>query len=220
MTLRTLRWVAVSVALVVAAMALRAASLRASFDHAVHGKLFPLACATCHAGVTEPEATVWPAAESCAACHDGEVAQRVDWTPPTGPPPSNLRFVHQRHAAATADSVSCAQCHNQAGLRGEVHRAVVAQCIDCHQPGGEHLAVADRQCATCHLPLAEATALPVSRVGAFPPRPHTRRPISRSRAMPDLPRSGPRAEARQLPPAAPPAMPRTSASTVTSTPQR
>ncbi len=176
MRARTFRLIVACLALVVAAVALRAASRRPAFDHAVHGKLFPLACATCHAGVAEPEASVWPATERCAACHDGEVAPVVAWTPPAEPPPSNLRFVHQQHAAATADSVGCAQCHNVGGLRSEVHRNVAAQCVDCHQPGTEHLAVADQQCATCHLPLAEATALPVSRVRDFPAPPSHREP--------------------------------------------
>lgn len=161
-----------------------------AFDHAVHAPLFPGGCTTCHAGVATPGAPLWPALEGCAACHDGEIEPRVEWTPPTAPPPSNLRFAHDRHAAATADSVACAQCHAAGDGRGEVHRSAVAQCVDCHQPGTEHLATADRQCATCHLTLAQATGLSRSEVAGFP--------VPASHGAPDFNyrAHGPLAEAR------------------------
>ncbi|MCL4864716.1 MAG: cytochrome c family protein, partial [Gemmatimonadales bacterium] len=81
------------------------------FDHALHAPLFPGGCLTCHAGVSQAGAALWPAIESCANCHDGEVEARVEWQPPTRPPASNLRFAHDRHATATRDSVSCGECH-------------------------------------------------------------------------------------------------------------
>jgi len=138
------------------------------FDHAKHGALFPASCATCHVGASQPGAPLWPAVESCASCHDGEVEARVDWRPPAGPPATNLRFAHDRHATATRDSVACASCHTLADPRGAVHRSAVGQCIDCHQPGGRHLEVTNQQCATCHLPLAEATRLTLTDVAGFP----------------------------------------------------
>jgi hypothetical protein len=50
----------------------------------------------------------------------------------------------------------------------DVRHAVVERCVACHQPGGSHLALADRSCAECHVTLAEATRLSVERVAAFP----------------------------------------------------
>ena len=139
-----------------------------AFDHAAHANLFPGSCLTCHAGVGEPGASVWPRPESCAACHDGEVQPRVEWRVPPEPPPTNLRFAHDRHTRATGDSVSCASCHAPAQAPREVARTVVQQCVDCHQPGTAHLAASDRQCATCHLPLTQATRLTLSDVAGFP----------------------------------------------------
>lgn len=168
---RGVRLAAVSIPLMLAAFGAWAGSRQPAppgFDHEVHAKLFPGSCTTCHLGAAEPGASLWPSVESCAACHDGEVQPVVEWTPPVAPPPSNLRFAHDVHAAATADSVSCAQCHTIADPRADVHRTVVGQCIDCHQPGGQHLDVADQQCVTCHLPLAEATGLSRSQVASFP----------------------------------------------------
>lgn len=168
---RGIRLAVVSIPLVLAAIGAWAGSRQPTppaFDHAVHAKLFPGACATCHLGASEPGASFWPAVESCAACHDGEVQPRVEWTPPVAPPPSNLRFAHDQHALATADSVGCAQCHTITDPRADVHRSVVGQCIDCHQPGGQHLEVANQQCATCHLPLPQATGLSRSQVAGFP----------------------------------------------------
>ncbi len=138
------------------------------FDHALHAPLFPGGCLTCHAGVSQAGAALWPAIESCANCHDGEVEARVEWQPPTRPPASNLRFAHDRHATATRDSVSCGECHAPAEPARAVQRTVVDQCIACHQPNTEHLAVADQQCATCHLTLAQATGLTMSDVAGFP----------------------------------------------------
>ncbi len=138
-----------------------------AFDHAVHTPLFPGSCTTCHLGAAEPGAPFWPNAASCTACHDGAVKPRIEWIPPGAPAPSNLRFTHERHTVATADSVGCVQCHTLADSGRSVFRRLVSQCIGCHQPGGEHLSVANDQCATCHLPLAEATRLSRSDVARF-----------------------------------------------------
>jgi hypothetical protein len=172
MATRGVRLAVVTIPLLLAAMGAWAGSRQPTppaFDHAVHSGLFPGSCMTCHAGVAETGAPLWPTIEGCAACHDGEVQPVVEWTPPTAPPPSNLRFAHDLHAtAAASDSVSCAQCHTIADPKGDVHRSVVGQCIDCHQPGGQHLEVADQECATCHVTLAEATRLSASQVADFP----------------------------------------------------
>ncbi len=143
-------------------------TLPPAFDHALHAPLFPGSCATCHAGVSEAGAPLWPTVENCAACHDGEVEARVEWRPPTEPPPSNLRFAHDAHARATRDTVACTSCHAPEQQPREVVRGVAAQCVSCHQPGAEHLATADLQCATCHLTLPQATRLTLSDVAGFP----------------------------------------------------
>lgn len=145
-----------------------------SFDHAKHRKLFPT-CESCHAGVAEPGQPLFPAAASCASCHDGEVQQRVDWSPPTTPHPTNLKFAHARHSdevrqlRGVDSSLACIACHTEAGTdRMSVKRTVSRQCLDCHWRTEPHLAVADSACATCHLTLAEAVTLSVTEVARFP----------------------------------------------------
>ena len=146
------------------------------FPHDKHVRLFPGTCATCHAGVSTPGETVMPAPVTCTACHDGTVERVVRWTPPAEPPPSNLRFRHDAHARATADSVTCAQCHLPGDPKADVHRARAVQCVSCHVPGAGHLEVAGRACATCHVALAAATRLSPQQVAAFPVPPSHRDP--------------------------------------------
>ncbi len=146
------------------------------FDHPKHTPLFPGSCTTCHLGASEPGASFWPAAASCASCHDGVVKPRIEWAAPAAAPASNLRFTHDRHRVATADSVGCAQCHSRADSGRSVFRRLVNQCIACHQPGAEHLTVANAQCATCHFPLAEAKELSREDVASFPVPPSHRTP--------------------------------------------
>ena len=157
-----------------AAGRLLARRLSPEFDHLKHQDLFPT-CQSCHLGAVEPGYAMWPTAESCSACHDGQIEDRIDWTPPTEASPSNLRFAHGRHrekarAESAPDSLlRCAACHSAQGAeRMDVKHAVVEQCVACHQPGGSHLALPDSACSACHLPLAQATRLTVERVGAFP----------------------------------------------------
>jgi hypothetical protein len=138
------------------------------FDHAKHTPLFPGSCTTCHLGAAEPLASFWPAAARCAACHDGVVKPRIEWTPPGNAPASNLRFTHSRHSVATADTVRCVQCHVLPDSGRSVVRRQVSRCIGCHKPGAEHLSVANDQCATCHLPLAEARGLSQEAIARFP----------------------------------------------------
>jgi hypothetical protein len=146
------------------------------FDHAKHGRLFPL-CTTCHAGVLDPARPLWPTAESCGACHDGRIRPLVEWSPPLGPRPSNLRFTHTDHhervlRRSPADSLlreTCSSCHTEAGTtRMEVTLAAVARCLDCHQLGPLHLAAPDTACASCHVPLAQARVLSPERIQSFP----------------------------------------------------
>lgn len=151
------------------------------FDHWQHRKLFP-SCETCHAGIRESGAAIYPEAASCTACHDGQVERRVTWAPPTAPAASNLDFAHDRHAARVSErrgadsTLACIACHQQAGAPWmEVKRTVSRQCLDCHGQREEHLAVADTACATCHLTLAQATSLTREDVGDFPEPPSHQR---------------------------------------------
>jgi len=159
------------------------AAWRASdrFDHWQHRKLFPT-CQACHPGAQDASKPLWPAAQGCATCHDGTIEKRVEWSPPSGPTPSNRRFSHAGHAEKAdqrlpADSVRCASCHLEAGAPWmAVKRSAVRQCLDCHGIKTEHLAAADSACATCHVTLAEAKGLPRARVGRFPEPPSHRDP--------------------------------------------
>ena len=161
----------IAVSWLIAAGGLVAVAQRArepAFRHESHTRLFPESCTACHVGAIDPAQSFWPAPASCASCHDGEVQPIVVWTPRTESPPSNVRFVHDRHAAVTADSVRCAQCHVQGDPKGEVHVSRAVQCVSCHKPGREHLEVGDLECATCHYPLAEVKRLTSSDVASFP----------------------------------------------------
>ncbi len=155
-------------ALVAGAVTARASGQRQAFDHARHLPLFPGSCTTCHPGAGDPDAAFWPDPARCAACHDGTVERRISWRPPGAVAPSNLRFTHQRHRAATADSLGCERCHLGPEGGRTVIRRQVDRCIGCHVPGSEHFATRNDKCATCHLPLAEAKALSREEVARFP----------------------------------------------------
>jgi hypothetical protein len=155
-----------------------AAAFRADgFDHAEHAKVF-VSCQTCHFAGGDFSAEAWPRPEGCASCHDGTLEKRVDWRPPAGPPPTNLRFSHTKHAdevragAGRDSSLACAACHAERGADWmNVRRAVVENCLSCHRTPGSHFAVADTACATCHVPLWEAPQLAKGRIAewAAPP---------------------------------------------------
>lgn len=167
----------------------------ADFRHETHTPLFPGSCTTCHVGSVDPAASFWPAPAQCASCHDGEVQPRVEWQPRSAPPASNVRFVHQEHAAATADSVPCVRCHAPDNPRGAVHLSRAVDCVGCHAPGRAHLEVGDLECATCHYPLAEARRLTASDVARFPVPPSHQVPSFRfeghgQRALPERPGGG------------------------------
>lgn len=146
------------------------------FPHEKHAKLFPT-CTTCHEGVVESGASVFPDATSCASCHDGTVKPRVVWTPPEGPRATNLRFSHATHATASerknpADSAlaqRCSSCHVPDGAqRMTVRHAVVGQCLSCHGIAGSHFDVDRNACKTCHVSLTEATTLTREAIAKFP----------------------------------------------------
>ena len=146
------------------------------FDHWQHRRVFPT-CQGCHAGAQDSTRSIWPAASDCANCHDGTIEKKIDWSPPGGSRPSNLRFGHLVHAGKAAerlpgDSVVCASCHLAVGAPWmRVRRTEVRQCLQCHDVRAEHLAAANTACGTCHLTLAKATALPRERVARFPTPP-------------------------------------------------
>ena len=151
------------------------------FPHREHANVFPL-CTTCHAGVVEPGAPLWPEPARCTACHDGIVEKRVSWSPRTGPRPGNRRFTHQKHdSAATrhdpADSAmirNCSSCHNETGaMRMAVENAVVTKCFSCHGLKDPHYDAPSRACASCHVKLTEAPGLTRTDIANFPrPRSH------------------------------------------------
>jgi hypothetical protein len=185
---RAVRLLLISAATVTAMVALASPGHRGEdqdrFPHQRHANLFPL-CTTCHAGMVDTSAAIWPQPASCVACHDGAIKERVDWQPRSGPRASNLRFghvVHGRSAAARDAAHSelgrqCVECHAVAGAeRMAVQHAVVGRCLECHQLGSEHLGVADTACARCHFPLAEAPSLSRQQVAGFPEPPSHQRP--------------------------------------------
>jgi len=149
------------------------------FDHAKHRKVFA-ACTSCHRGVSEPGAAMYPDSASCASCHDGTVEKRVTWVPHAGPRHSNLRFSHERHVVAVAghgEAPGCATCHAAAGAGWmNVGAATPERCLDCHRIRTAHLAAPDSACTVCHLPLAQAVALTTADVRTFPVPPSHRDP--------------------------------------------
>jgi hypothetical protein len=144
------------------------------FDHLKHRALFP-SCTSCHVGAApgSQRISLWPDPAGCATCHDGAIERAVAWRPPSLPRRSNLRFDHQRHAAAvTGDAPTCTMCHTEMGAaRMAVRATVVARCLDCHAIRTAHLAAPDTACATCHVPLARAERLTREDVARFPAPP-------------------------------------------------
>jgi hypothetical protein len=155
---------------------------RDRFDHFQHRDLFPT-CAGCHVGVAEGEGPIWPAAGDCTACHDGTVEEKVEWSAPTSPRVSNLRFTHESHAREFrehqgADStIQCGACHNERGQDPmQVRPAVVNNCFDCHGIKDSHLEAPDSTCATCHVQLVQAVRLTRADVSRFPVPPSHKAP--------------------------------------------
>ncbi len=149
-----------------------------AFPHEDHAGLFAL-CTGCHGGISRGDtATFYPNPESCANCHDGEQAERVEWSGPERRP-GNLIYDHADHAAEMEregeEAASCESCHTPAGATrmAVTGRAVPNRCLSCH----EHEATkhyVDASCATCHRPLAE-TGFDRGRIASLPePADHDR----------------------------------------------
>jgi len=163
--------------LTTAAFALGRASVRADdivFPHASHVRLFPIGCASCHAGITTGDSSaMFPAAAQCADCHNGRDAKPVTWTGWRARR-LNLRFDHVRHLAAsdsTGRRLDCVSCHGQGASSTQmtiVARPRPETCVSCHaHPAPSHFAVSS-PCATCHAPLARPGAFSDSAVAALP----------------------------------------------------
>ncbi len=164
--------------LAAAAMALprRDGQVQDRFNHPKHAKLFPL-CTSCHGGVVDSGAPLYPVLRDCTACHDGTIQARVEFLPRSAPVATNLRFTHEVHARSAlrgdpSDStigVRCQACHTvPAAERMAVQLAVVGNCLDCHRLPPDHLAAPDSACAACHVPLTEAPRLSRADVAGFP----------------------------------------------------
>lgn len=156
---------------VAAVAAAPAGAQPSAFPHDKHARLFPQ-CAGCHAGITSGErAKVYPDTARCTSCHNGRDQKRVPWRGPTRAP-SNLKFEHGSHAAATAsDGAACTNCHATGGGWMQVGRATPTACLGCHTHRAPSHLAAEARCGSCHVPLVQATALSAARVGAFPKPP-------------------------------------------------
>jgi hypothetical protein len=142
------------------------------FDHEKHARVFP-DCVGCHAGILDPGKSIYPAAQVCESCHDGEVKKQVDYQQPTSPP-SNFRFTHTDHFQKSAhrfpgdSAVRCQDCHIPTGAAWlTVRRTIQPQCFGCHGIRTAHFAAPDTACGVCHLALAEARGLPETRIAKF-----------------------------------------------------
>ena len=145
------------------------------FDHTAHAKLFPT-CVGCHSGVVDSTRSIWPTAVSCVDCHDGDIAQRVTWQPPTELPHTNLTFDHGEHAVALVsegrEPAVCIECHSQRVAEWmSVSLSVVGQCLACHGIDTEHLSAPASTCADCHVTLARAERLTVDDISTLPSPP-------------------------------------------------
>jgi len=123
-------------------------STREAFRHAPHEALFP-SCDGCHQ--VQPDGITKPDPSFCAACHNGQTARTVSWTPTDRP--SNLDFDHATVLAAKQATLvgefPCASCHQAAGGgRMDVVRPAPETCYGCHAPGKEH--GVEGACETCH----------------------------------------------------------------------
>lgn len=147
-------------------------SQQVAFPHEKHERLFPV-CQGCHAGVTSGIAeAVYPKPADCSACHDGTRVKRIEWRPP-GTRVSNLRFSHPDHFGETARSgevSDCRSCHAASGGPGRMNVGAPnpTLCLQCHAHSSSSHLARTSECRECHVPLAVATALPLTRVSAFP----------------------------------------------------
>jgi hypothetical protein len=137
------------VALTAGAGAWAWSSTREAFQHAPHEPLFP-SCDGCHQ--VQPDGISKPDPGFCSACHNGQTARTVSWTPTDRA--SNLDFNHTAVLAAKQATLGsefpCASCHQAAGGgRMDVVRPAAETCYGCHAPGKEHRV--EGACETCHV---------------------------------------------------------------------
>ncbi|MEN8143868.1 MAG: hypothetical protein ABFS14_02860 [Gemmatimonadota bacterium] len=157
------------------------------FSHTEHEGLFP-SCLGCHLGIPEDaeEEYYSVTTEDCAACHDGDKAELVDWDEPLRRA-TNVSFSHSGHAndvaaEAAADEeageeageeegpLSCGSCHQTVSGQEfmDVAAAEPAGCIGCHaHQAPEHLET-NEVCTDCHVSLSAAARLPAERISDFP----------------------------------------------------
>jgi hypothetical protein len=142
------------------------------FPHAAHDRLFPV-CETCHGGFAQGDSgAVYPEPAVCARCHDDVRVARVRWSG-ASPRPSSLRFTHAAHPAASAalpDGPTCHTCHATTGdpRRMAVGPAEPDRCIDCHEHRADSHLAEPVLCTRCHVRVADARAIPLARIAAFP----------------------------------------------------
>lgn len=137
---------------------------QSQFPHDRHS-LFFADCSVCHGGLSGgAEASPFPEASFCSACHDGATAPSIDWQPQERRS-SNLNFDHARH------ELDCSFCHLPSGVEDltQLQMPAPATCLGCHDPQAqEHLA--SDQCSFCHVPVVE-TNLDADRIAGFPAPP-------------------------------------------------
>ena len=141
------------------------------FPHRKHARVFPV-CEGCHAGIVSGvDSAVFPAADDCRRCHDGQREKTVSWERRSTPRISNLTFSHLRHRQdAARDTVTCLTCH---AASTPPERMVVAGpdpslCIGCHAHRNDIHLSPTAKCRTCHAVLTEARQLSSERIGRFP----------------------------------------------------
>jgi hypothetical protein len=150
---------------VVGALLPTALAAQSPFPHDQHERLFPL-CEGCHDPGSGQPSDLYPTAELCGQCHDGDQAAAVRWAPPTDEP----AYGHPVHVRGTGVALACTDCHRDdaipmAELAGscagchEQHHEASTRCRVCHEtPMAEHTVAAHTGCAGsgCHeAPVAE-----------------------------------------------------------------
>lgn len=153
--------IAAAATLVGAALLSPPLAAQEAFPHDSHDHLFPL-CQGCHDVRSSPSPALYPSPEQCEACHDGEQASRVAWSPPD----PVAAYDHPSHEAAAGVTLACTDCHGRdAGLdTGSMptscdrchddHHGASARCRACHtqSPRAQHEVAAHQGCggAGCH----------------------------------------------------------------------
>ena len=133
--------------------------LEPRFPHTLHmtasvdagpGKPAYLACSSCHPGVRDANAPVYPDAAFCARCHaDGRALPRQAAV-------RQIRFEHDSHLRMPEMHGQCVACH--VGVtEGSEKRAfpTMPACLACHQRDYD-----ESRCTLCHYSRARLRDLP------------------------------------------------------------